>query len=135
MSSCSAILMCDRPVRSTAGRPSASWPGRLQLDLSNVRWREVDPSPSAVEAASGDYDLFINASYGSVLRNRAPKGIYVVHFPIVAGAAAERLASLGVAHRRAPGQADQLHTVPARMGRRRLRSGALRPPHPPLDRR
>ena len=59
---------------------------RLQLDLRGVAWREVDVSPTAVEAASEDYELFINASYGSVLHNRAKHGLYVVHFPIVGAA-------------------------------------------------
>lgn len=56
---------------------------RLGLDLTGVGWRAVDPSPSAVEAASADYDLFVNASYGSVLRNRARHGLYVTHFPTI----------------------------------------------------
>ena len=54
---------------------------RLSLDLSRVRFEAVDLSPTAVEEASGRFDVFINASYGSLLSNRAPHGIYVVHFP------------------------------------------------------
>ena len=56
---------------------------RLQLDLGGVGWRSVDLSPSAVEAASADYELFVNVSYGSVLANRANHGLYVVHFPTI----------------------------------------------------
>ncbi|MEZ5235331.1 MAG: hypothetical protein R2749_21890, partial [Acidimicrobiales bacterium] len=54
---------------------------RLSLDLSRVRFEAVDPSPSAVEEASARFDVFVNASYGSLLHNRSPHGIYVVHFP------------------------------------------------------
>ena len=56
---------------------------RLQLDLSGVGWRTVGRSPTEIEAASAGYELFINVSYGSVLRNRAPHGLYVVHFPTI----------------------------------------------------
>ena len=56
---------------------------RLQLDLAKVALRLVDRSPTAVEAASASYDLFVNASYGSVDRNAADRGLYVVHFPVM----------------------------------------------------
>ena len=56
---------------------------RLSLDLGRVRFRAVAPSPTAVEEASAGYDVFVNASYGSLLRNRSPHGIYVVHFPTI----------------------------------------------------
>lgn len=56
---------------------------RLQLDLGGVGWRSVDLSPRAVEEASADVDLFVNVSYGSVLANRARRGLYVVHFPTI----------------------------------------------------
>jgi glycosyltransferase involved in cell wall biosynthesis len=56
---------------------------RLQLDLSRLRLRTVAQSPSAVEAASSSYDLFVNASYGSIDRCAAGRGLYVVHFPVM----------------------------------------------------
>ena len=62
---------------------------RLQLDLAGIGWRAVEVSPTAVEAASADFELFINVSYGSVLANRAAHGLYVVHFPTI-GAPAPR---------------------------------------------
>ncbi len=56
---------------------------RLSLELGDVGWLAVEQSPTAVEAASAGFDLFVNVSYGSVLRNRAPAGIYVAHFPTI----------------------------------------------------
>jgi len=55
---------------------------RLQLDLSGVGVRVVDPVREAVGAASADYDLFVNASYGGTEPSRAAHGLYVVHFPV-----------------------------------------------------
>jgi glycosyltransferase involved in cell wall biosynthesis len=55
---------------------------RLQLDLTAVGTRIVDRSPTAVERASAAYDLFVNASYGSLDRCAARWGLYVVHFPV-----------------------------------------------------
>jgi len=54
---------------------------RLQLDLRGVGWRAVGLDERDIEAASADYDLFINVSYGSTVRNRARRGLYIVHFP------------------------------------------------------
>lgn len=55
---------------------------RLNLDLSRVTWRVVPGGKVAVESASADYDLFVNASYASTVASRARYGMYVVHFPI-----------------------------------------------------
>lgn len=54
---------------------------RLQLDLSRVGVRVIELGQGAVEEASGEVDLFVNASYTSVATNRARHGLYVVHFP------------------------------------------------------
>jgi glycosyltransferase involved in cell wall biosynthesis len=54
---------------------------RLHLDLSRVGVRQIERGPGAVEDASADVDLFVNASYTSTVRNRAQAGLYVVHFP------------------------------------------------------
>lgn len=54
---------------------------RLHVDLTGVRVELVGTDPLAVEAASEHVDLFVNASYTSRERNRARRGIYVVHFP------------------------------------------------------
>ena len=55
--------------------------GRLNVDLSGVGVRVVPEEPRSVEWASGDYDVFVNATYTSATRNRADRGIYYVHFP------------------------------------------------------
>ncbi len=54
---------------------------RLQLDLARVGVREIPVGQAAVESASADYDLFVNASYMSRAASRARHGLYVVHFP------------------------------------------------------
>jgi glycosyltransferase involved in cell wall biosynthesis len=56
---------------------------RLQLDLSRTSLRIVAHSPTGVEGASSAYDLFVNASYGSVDRSAARRGLYIVHFPVM----------------------------------------------------
>lgn len=53
---------------------------RLHLDLTRVSIHELGKKESAAEA-SRSYDLFINASFTSHDVNRAPLGMYVVHFP------------------------------------------------------
>lgn len=53
---------------------------RLDLDLSGVEVRVVDPCAS-MERVSSEFDVFVNASYRSHARNGARRGIYVVHFP------------------------------------------------------
>jgi glycosyltransferase involved in cell wall biosynthesis len=60
---------------------------RLQLDLSGVQQVEVPFRPGVVAATSADYDLFVNVSYMSSDRSKAPHGIYVVHFPATPEAA------------------------------------------------
>lgn len=54
---------------------------RLQLDLSRVGAEGVGPGVAAVERASADFDLFVNASYTSSARCLASRGLYYVHFP------------------------------------------------------
>ncbi len=54
---------------------------RLSLDLTGCRLEVVDGGPMEVAEASGRFDLFVNGSYLSSVRNRATTGIYVVHFP------------------------------------------------------
>ncbi|MDQ1402011.1 MAG: hypothetical protein QOG03_327 [Actinomycetota bacterium] len=54
---------------------------RLQVDLSGMATVDLGPDPGAASEASADYDLFVNASYGSDEPNRANHGLYVVYFP------------------------------------------------------
>jgi glycosyltransferase involved in cell wall biosynthesis len=54
---------------------------RLGVDLRDVGQKEVAPDAVAVAVASGPYDAFVNTSFGSVVPNLAPIGLYVVHFP------------------------------------------------------
>jgi glycosyltransferase involved in cell wall biosynthesis len=54
---------------------------RLRLDLTGVTFRQVGFSSRDVGRASADYDLFVNVSYLSVAPSRAPRSVYVVHFP------------------------------------------------------
>ncbi len=54
---------------------------RLQLDLRRVSVTEIPVGTAAVEEASAEADLFINASYTSGAVCRAEHGLYVVHFP------------------------------------------------------
>lgn len=54
---------------------------RLQVDLSRIEPRVVPARVPAVEAASADYELFVNASYHSSAQCLANRGWYYVHFP------------------------------------------------------
>jgi glycosyltransferase involved in cell wall biosynthesis len=54
---------------------------RLQVDLTGVSTTALGVDPGAASEASADFDLFINASYGSDEPNRAAHGLYVVYFP------------------------------------------------------
>ena len=54
---------------------------RLSVDLSGCTVEVVDAGPIAVSEASARFDLFVNGSYLSSARNRAPASVYVVHFP------------------------------------------------------
>jgi glycosyltransferase involved in cell wall biosynthesis len=56
---------------------------RLALDLSGVGVTVVEATPDAISAASGDADVFINASFGSVARSTAPASLYIVYFPVL----------------------------------------------------
>ncbi|HKH04735.1 MAG TPA: glycosyltransferase family 4 protein [Acidimicrobiales bacterium] len=78
-----AALADEYRVELLAHEPvDRDWLGeRLALDLSAVEVRLVPEPAGAVSRASGDYDLFVNASYLSGDPNRARKGLYVVHFP------------------------------------------------------
>ncbi|NDD98238.1 MAG: hypothetical protein EBZ93_12225, partial [Actinobacteria bacterium] len=53
---------------------------RLGVDLSGCEWRKVVDDDEASEA-SAEFDVFVNGTYLSGARNRAPKGLYYVHFP------------------------------------------------------
>ncbi len=52
---------------------------RLGLDLSAAGF--ADATAFDVSAVSAAYDLFVNVTYLSMAVNRAPKGLYVAHFP------------------------------------------------------
>ena len=54
---------------------------RLQLDLRGVGVDVIDLGQGAVEEATEDYDLFVNASYMSRAVPRSDHSLYVVHFP------------------------------------------------------
>lgn len=54
---------------------------RMGMDLSRCTVRVLRDRPGVLTKASGDYDLFVNVSFGSVEPNTAGHGIYVVHFP------------------------------------------------------
>lgn len=55
---------------------------RLGLDLSRVSVRRLeDVGDREIEAASAEYDLFVNASFMSSAPNAARLGFYVVYFP------------------------------------------------------
>ena len=54
---------------------------RLRVDLAGVSFRQAGPSSDEVAEISADYDLFVNVSYLSNAPSRAPRSIYVVHFP------------------------------------------------------
>lgn len=53
---------------------------RLGVDLSGCGYRRVADDLAASEA-SADFDIFINTTYLSSAVNRAPAGLYYVHFP------------------------------------------------------
>ncbi|HKE72611.1 MAG TPA: glycosyltransferase [Acidimicrobiales bacterium] len=58
------------------------WLGdRFQLDLSQVKVRELDDRSGVVTEASADYDLFSNVSFMSTNKAAGPRSFYVVHFP------------------------------------------------------
>ncbi|QGG95842.1 glycosyltransferase family 4 protein [Actinomarinicola tropica] len=54
---------------------------RLGCDLAGVGVRRIGDDLDAVERATADLDLFVNASYLSSERSSARHSIYVVHFP------------------------------------------------------
>jgi glycosyltransferase involved in cell wall biosynthesis len=79
-----AALAPDHDVTLLSHEPlDRQWLGeRLQLDLSKVGVEQVEPDMAgAVAEATAPYDLFVNASFLSRDSNRAPRGVYVVHFP------------------------------------------------------
>ncbi|NMD23079.1 MAG: hypothetical protein GYA65_02740, partial [Actinobacteria bacterium] len=53
---------------------------RLGVDLTGCGYQRVVDDVTA-SAASADFDLFINTTYRSSAQNRAPAGLYYVHFP------------------------------------------------------
>ena len=53
---------------------------RLGVDLSGCAWRKVVDDLEA-GVASADFDVFINGTYRSHTVNKAPVGLYYVHFP------------------------------------------------------
>jgi glycosyltransferase involved in cell wall biosynthesis len=53
---------------------------RLGIDLSSFEWREVAGDGEA-SLLSEEFDLFVNCAYLSAAVNRAPVGLYYVHFP------------------------------------------------------
>jgi glycosyltransferase involved in cell wall biosynthesis len=65
----------------------------LNLDLAGVSVRYVPDSPDAVTQASGDYDLFVNASHLDYVAARARRNALVVYFPASTVAAATALGS------------------------------------------
>lgn len=58
----------------------AKFADRLGIDISKFAWRRTT---SDIEAsrASADFDVFVNCTYSSRAVNRAPIGLYYVHFP------------------------------------------------------
>lgn len=53
---------------------------RLGIDLAPFEWREVAGDGEA-SLCSREFDLFVNCAYLSTAVNRAPIGLYYVHFP------------------------------------------------------
>jgi glycosyltransferase involved in cell wall biosynthesis len=53
---------------------------RLGRDLSGCEYRRVNDDDEA-SSASADVDVFVNGTYLSRAENRAPVGLYYVHFP------------------------------------------------------
>lgn len=56
---------------------------RLGVDVDGLGLVPLDPAGSCPDAASRshEYDVFVNATFGSEATNRARCGVYVVHFP------------------------------------------------------
>lgn len=54
---------------------------RLAVDLRRCLVQVVKGGPSDVSTASGQFELFVNGSYLSPVRNQAAASIYIVHFP------------------------------------------------------
>lgn len=77
------VLSADHEVSLIAHEPIDldALGERLQLDLSKVEVDVIPLGTEAVEEASAELDLFVNASYMSGARCRAAHGLYVVHFP------------------------------------------------------
>ena len=82
------VLLEDGEVEliSTTALDLGAFADRFGVDLSRATVRHVEDDTRAVTAASADYDLFINVSYLSSDFSRAPRSIYVVHFPSPLGA-------------------------------------------------
>ena len=59
----------------------ASLARRLRLRLTHLGVQYVDDDDAAVSRASARYDLFINASYMSVVPSRARRSVALVYFP------------------------------------------------------
>lgn len=87
-----AALAPEHEVHLVGHEPvDLTWLGeRLHLDLADLALDVVDDHPAAVARASADFDLLVNASYGSGDVNRAHRGLYVVHFPGPAPSRVER---------------------------------------------
>ncbi len=62
--------------------PGDSFLERLGIDILGFTWRTVSADDEASQA-SAEYDVFINCTYSSRALNRAPIGLYYVHFPRV----------------------------------------------------
>ncbi|MGQ0431987.1 MAG: glycosyltransferase [Microthrixaceae bacterium] len=77
------VLQAENRVELLTPHPLdvAAFADRFGLQLDDVTVRVLDNEPNAVARTSADYDLFINVSYLSADRSRAPRSIYVVHFP------------------------------------------------------
>src|SRR6185503_9853208 len=55
---------------------------RLQVDLGSFSARAIDfEERSSITAASRDYDLFVNTSFGTDVPSAAARSLLVVHFP------------------------------------------------------
>lgn len=63
---------------------------RLGVDLSQCGFLAVADDVAA-SAASADFDVFVNTTYASTCENRAPVGLYYVHFPGPAGTRRQRV--------------------------------------------
>jgi glycosyltransferase involved in cell wall biosynthesis len=55
---------------------------RLGFDLTSVPQVPIHPGTRAFLEASAQYDLVVNTSFGNTFANRAPRGVYYVHFPM-----------------------------------------------------